>query len=85
MISNKEGENTEKAREASIKPIAGVIQEVLQLSDGKEKSIKDMVSFMEQKDKGYSVNFRNLLREGLDKYTIEFRLPNGTLEYETIR
>lgn len=85
MISNKEGEKTEKEREKSIKPIASRIQELFQVTGKKELDISEMVRQLDVLDKGYSVNLRNLILKNPKKYTIEFRLANGTLDYDTIR
>jgi len=85
MVSNKEGEIVEKNRRDNIKPIAHKIQEMLLQTEGKEVSIKDMITMLDMREKGFSVNLRNIVLGDEEKYTVEFRLPNGTLDYQVIR
>lgn len=91
LIGNKEGEMPELERMKYIKPISGNIENILKSK--KIESIKDIKEILKEaqgyncKDlnlnekRYYGINFLNVDES---KNTIEYRISNGTLDYETI-
>ena len=87
-ISNKSGDKPRYGVPQFARPISSNFEEILNKGTIDLKSEEDLKKFLKdaQKDKDgkidryYGINFANV---GEDKNTIEFRLPNGTIDAKT--
>ena len=82
-ISNKEGETPRDGVIRFAKPFSSDLEKKLskgtiELND--ENDIKNLMKEVQSGDRYYGINFQNL---GNSKNTIEFRLPNGTVDPRT--
>ena len=83
-ISNKEGEIPRvRAAEHYAKPISKNFEEILSRGTIDLQTDDDLKNFVKtaQSDRYYGINFDNV--GGTYKNTIEFRLPNGTIDADT--
>lgn len=82
IISNKEGEIPREGVSHYAKPISSKFEEILNSGTVSLESENDLKKFVKsaQNDRYYGINFKNV---GKSKNTIEFRLPNGTIDADT--
>lgn len=93
LIGNKEGELPELERMKYIKPISGNIEKILNEGNKKIQTIEDIKNLLKEAQgynclelnlnerRYYGINFLNIDE---NKNTIEYRMSEGTLEYEDI-
>ena len=93
LISNREGKLPELERMQYIKPISGNIEEILKSNNNPIQSVEDIKKLLKDAQghnrmdlnlnerRYYGINFFNIDES---KNTIEYRMSEGTLEYEDI-
>jgi len=85
-ISNPEGEVSRESINKNAGSVAGYLQDMLEkgsVNISPEEGIKNLAMQISGGERGYGINLRNLFTGS--KPTIEFRIPNGTVDYEEIR
>ena len=89
LISNKSGELPREGIKNFAKPISGEIERILNEGSVELETEEELVNLVKEAqlyrgiqevDRGFGINFSNI---GNEKNTIEFRLPNGTLDADT--
>ena len=86
LISNKSGELPRKGIKNFAKPISGEIEKILESGSVELNTEEDLINLVKKAQKYsdvdeinrcFGINFSNI---GDEKNTIEFRLPNGTVD-----
>lgn len=86
LISNRENDEIRKKIIRYSKPISGLISEnINKYSLKRSKNLHvlvDKLKDMQYSSRDYSINIKNAFKD--DKNTIEYRIPNGEIEYEEL-
>ena len=83
IIANKEGEAPRVMLSSYAKPYSGALEKKLNEKTVQLETIEDVKKLAKDVQNGagdYGINFNNL---GNEKNTIEFRIPNGTIDAKT--
>ena len=83
IIANKEGEAPRFMLSSYAKPYSGALEKTLNEKSVQLDTIEDIKKLAKDVQNGtgdYGINFNNL---GNEKNTIEFRIPNGTIDSKT--
>ena len=83
IIANKEGEAPRIMLSSYAKPYSGALEKKLNEKTVQLENIEDVKKLAKDVQNGagdYGINFKNL---GNEKNTIEFRIPNGTIDAKT--
>ena len=83
IIANKEGEAPRVMLSSYAKPYSGALEKKLNEKTVQLETIEDVKKLAKDVQNGagdYGINFKNL---GNEKNTIEFRIPNGTIDAKT--